>query len=419
MVGQVAGVQARAGDRQAAQATATSISRTGWGWMAAAKGFADAGDVDAALEFARKIDSKNDMMSQILQQNLERDDTLREVALRRAQRGDFKGALRAIREIGFSPMAARAYAAPAEAQARAGDTAEARRSFALALSAADQAQTNPYVSIMQLPAYDEIARSQWRAGDRTAALATFDKGLAAARRTPEGYHDCALAVHAADRAEAGDVAGALRILREVKEPRRMPAAPEVARMARGLAAAGQHERALEAAAMASGDWRVNAAAELGGVYLRKGDARRAAEIFERVIAAAEKTVPDRTGPIVLVQDMPQAVVRVQARDGDPAGAIRNAERLVRARPSDSDDIYGALATGQAEAGDSEAALRTVALIKGSSPQPEMWRALGRAEGRRGNVDAALARAPKVDNRRAALLMGLAEGLLDRSEGRRP
>jgi predicted Zn-dependent protease len=171
--------------------------------------------------------------------------------------------------------------------------------------------------------------------------------------------------------------------------------------------------------MASGDWRVNAGAELGGVYLRKGDATRAAEIFERVIAAAEKTVPDRTGPIVLVQDMPQAVVRVQARDGDPAGAIRNAERLVRARPSDSDDIYGALATGQAEAGDSEAALRTVALIKSYPPQPEMWRALGRAEGRRGNVDAALARAPQVDNRRAALLMGLAEGLLDRSEGRRP
>jgi hypothetical protein len=42
-------------------------------------------------------------------------DTLREIALRRAQRSDFKGALRAIREIGFSPMGARAYAALAEA----------------------------------------------------------------------------------------------------------------------------------------------------------------------------------------------------------------------------------------------------------------------------------------------------------------
>jgi tetratricopeptide (TPR) repeat protein len=419
MVGQVAGAQARAGDRQAALATATSISRTGWGWMAAAKGFADAGDVDAALEFADKIDSRDDMMSKIVQQNLERDDTLREVALRRTQRGDFKGTLRAIRAIGFSPIAARGYAALAEAQARAGDAAEARRSFALAASAADQAQPNPYVAIMQLPAWDDIAKSQWRAGDRTAALAAFDKGLAAARRTPDGYHDCAFAIHAADRAEVGDVAGALRILQEVKEPRRMPAAPEVARMARGLAEAGQHERALEAAAMASGDWRVNAGAELGGVYLRKGDARRAAEIFERVIAAAERTVPDRTGPVVLVQDMPQAVVRVQARDGDPTGALRSADRLVRARPRDSDDIYGALATGQAEAGDSEAALRTVALITGYPPQPEMWRALGRAAGRRGNVDAVLARAPEAQNRRAALLIGLAEGLVDRAEGIRP
>ena len=99
-----------------------------------------------------------------------------------------------------------------------------------------------------------------------------------------------------------------------------------------------------------------------------------------MIAAAEKTVPDRTGPVVLVQDMPQAVVRVQARGGDPAGALRSAERLVRARPSDSDDIYGALAIGQPEASDSEAALRTVALIKSYPPQPEMWRALGRAGG---------------------------------------
>ena len=76
MVGQVAGAPARAGDRQAALETATSL-RISWGWMAAAKGFADAGDVDSALEFARKIDSKNDLMSPILQVNLERDDTLR------------------------------------------------------------------------------------------------------------------------------------------------------------------------------------------------------------------------------------------------------------------------------------------------------------------------------------------------------
>jgi len=122
---------------------------------------------------------------------------------------------------------------------------------------------------------------------------------------------------------------------------------------------------------------------------------------------------------VLIQDMPQSVVRVQARDGDPTGALRSAERLVRARPRDSDDIYGALATGQAEAGDSEAALRTVALITSYPPQPEMWRALGRAEGRRGNVDAVLARGPEAQNRRAALLIGLAEGLVERAEGIRP
>jgi hypothetical protein len=93
----------------------------------------------------------------------------------------------------------------------------------------------------------------------------------------------------------------------------------------------------------------------------------------------------------------------EARDGDSAGALRTAERLVRSARNTltSDYIYGALATGQAEAGDSEAALRTVALINGYPPQPEMWRALGRAEGRRGNVDAVLARGPQGGNRLAA------------------
>jgi hypothetical protein len=71
---------------------------------------------------------------------------------------------------------------------------------------------------MQLPAYDDIGKSQRRAGDRTAALAAFDKGLADARRTPEGYRDCAFALNAADRTEVGDVAGALRALKEVREP---------------------------------------------------------------------------------------------------------------------------------------------------------------------------------------------------------
>ena len=412
MVAEVAGAQARAGDRQAALATAAAV-RISWGWTAAAKGFADAGDVDAALDFAQRIVG-DDMLSKVLQVNLEREDTLREIALRRARRGDVKGALRAIREIGFAPMAAHAYAALAEAQARAGDKAEARRTLVLAESAAGQAQPNPLALIWQSPAYDEIGKVHWRFGDRTAALAAFDKGLTVARLTPEGGRDCRIAFNAADRAEAGDVAGALRVLQEVLEPRQMPTAVEVARAGRGLAEAGQHDRALAFTAMASDDPRVNAGAELGGVYLRKGDAARAAQIFERVIAAAEKSHP------LIAQE----VVRVQARDGDPAGALRAAARLVRPTRNVKNDltndyIYGALATGQAEAGDAEAAWRTVALIAGYPPQPEMWRALGRVEGRRGKVDAALARAPSHERRRAALMIGLAEGLVERADGRQP
>lgn len=120
----------------------------------------------------------------------------------------------------------------------------------------------------------------------------------------------------------------------------------------------------------------------------KGDAARAAQIFERVIAAAEKSTPSSR----------------RRSYGSKRGTVT--------RP-------GALATGQAEAGDAEAAWRTVALIAGYPPQPETWRALGRVEGRRGNVDAALARAPSHERRRAALMIGLAEGPVERADGRQP
>src|SRR5262249_3393651 len=229
---------------------------------------------------------------------------------------------------------------------------------ALAESAGGQGQPHPLVAIWQAPAHDDIGKVYWRIGNRTSAIAAFDKGLAAARLTPDAARDCRIAFNAADRAEAGDVAGALRVLQEVREPGQMPTAVETARAGRGLAEAGQHDQALEYTRMASHDPRVNAAALLGEVYLRKGDAMRAAWLFERVIATAEKS----SFPVLA-----EEVVRVQAKGGDQAGALRSTARLVQ--PSgprndlNNDYIYGALATGQVEAGDSEAAWRTIALIK--------------------------------------------------------
>jgi tetratricopeptide (TPR) repeat protein len=424
VLAEVAGAQARAGDRQAALATATALGIT-WGWKAAAKGFADAGDLGAALEFAGKIVDGKDVLNQAAGVNLEREDTLREIALRRAQRGDVNGALRAIREIGFSPMAARAYAALAEAQARAGDAAGARRTLALAESTAGQAQPNPVAAIWQSPAYDDIGKAWWHLGDRTAALKAFDRGLGAARSTPDGYRDGAIAFNAADRAETGDVAGALRVLKEVREPHQPPAASEVARLSRALAAAGQHDRAMELAAIAANDRRSNAFAEIGEAYFRKGDKAHAAQAFSRAIAAAEKQ-SDTLLLSASIRDVALLeVARSQARAGDREGALRTAARIPRRGPKANDEmtddyLYDALATGQIEAGDVEGAWRTIALVKGYPPQPEMWRALGRAEGRGGNVDAVLARAPSSsERRRAAFLTGLAEGLVERAESRHP
>src|SRR4029453_11242433 len=112
---------------------------------------------------------------------------------------------------------------------------------------------------------------------------------------------------------------------------------------------------------------------------RDGDSAGALRTAERLAPAPRHTLP---------RDHIYRAGATRRRGADSAGALRPAERLVRSARNTltSDYIYGALATGQAEAGDSEAALRTVALINGYPPQPEMWRALGRAEGRRGNGD---------------------------------
>jgi len=361
--------------------------------------------------------------------NVERDFAMQQIALRSARRRDFKGATRAIGKIGQPAITAGAYAGLAEAQARAGDQAAARQSFSRAESAASRAHLTLMREAGRAYAYKEIGKAHGRLGDRAAAIAAFDKGLASARKIDgESMRDNVIADNAAARAEAGDFDGALRALQEVNDwfELRKARVPIPVAIVRTLAEAGQHERAMAAAAaIRYDDMRALGFAAIGAVEFRRGNTARATQAFERAVEEAKKRPGDRLGSSFSDRDSTLLrVAEAQARAGDEAGALRTAAHVVRHSPNAdryiTDAVYSALATGQAEAGDAEAALRTVALVKAYTPHREMWRALGVVAGRRGEVDTVLARGPEESGRRAALLLGLAEGLIARAEEtRRP
>lgn len=422
LVAKIAGAQAAAGDRQAALATAAGIGNSGW--KAVAEGLADAGDVSAALDAAGKI-ATHSTQERMLLGNGGRDDALREIARRSARRGDFKGAVRAMDKIVHPMFLAGALADLGEAQASAGDTAAARRSFQVAALAAERSRLTVLGALARITAYEEIGKAQGRLGDRAAAIAAFDTALTAVPSLPkDNGRDNLLAAHASARAEAGDCDGARRALKAMGNPGQARRA-EVT-VVRCLTEAGLNDRASETAAGIFEDQtRADGFAAMGAVYARHGDAARAAAAFERAVEAAEKRPRnDGSGPFSFRDEALMGVVLAQALAGDRDGALRTADRMVlrNAATADyvNDAIYGRLATARAQAGDSEAALASVAQIRGFPPPPEMWRALGVTEGRRGNVDAVLPRGPaeRDEERRAEFLMGLAEGLMARAGGAR-
>jgi tetratricopeptide (TPR) repeat protein len=408
--------QVRAGDRASARAGAAQVGDLGW--SALAEAYAEAGDVTAALDAAARI--QGSAMERAIMDP--REVVVLEVVRRSAHRGGLTGATRAAAGVKQPALAAAAQAALAEAHARAGDRRGAAASFRAAAFAAERARfTPPLGAGGSAIGYSEIGKVHARLGDHAAAAAAFDRAQAAAGRVgSETWRDGLLADIGAARAVAGDFPGAARALRAVDylQDRRCLEAWVV--LARSQAEAGQHEAAMQTAAAVPHDvTRAVAFAAVARVYAARGDRARTAQAFERAVQAAEVRPADRALGISYRDEALIRVVEAYGLAGDEEGGLDLVLRIGGrgggpARELAGDELYDRLAQARASAGDPEAALAVIVQIRPGGTRVETWRAIGRAAGARDAVSRVLARGPADGYRRAMFLLGLAEGLLDRS-----
>jgi tetratricopeptide (TPR) repeat protein len=422
---EIAGAQARAGDRAAAEALARRVGNPGW--RAVADGLAAAGDVAHAVDAAGRIRPSGAVEQWVADVvgATGRDEALLRVVHRCAARRDFVGARFVLQKIAEPTARAEAEALVGEARAGAGHRQTAARHFRRAEWAAERLRAAPFGDRRRAQAYRAIGRAHGRLGETRVAARIFDRALGAALAIgQEVPRDRILGGLAVDRAQAGDVAGAVRTLEAMRDIR--PALAGWAAVARAQAERGEHAAARATAEKQGGGIEaIGVWVELGQAYRARGDVARAAEAFARAGTLADGR-PDETHVtwFTLRDEALLEVARQQARAGDREGALETGARVTRRRSHDDALIRDAVLEGwaawQAAAGDVEGALGTVAATAEYPPDPEVWRAIGRAAGRQGAVEAVLARLPPaVDATGRALgLLGLAEGLLERAE-RRP
>jgi tetratricopeptide (TPR) repeat protein len=419
---EIAGAQARAGDRAAAEALARQVGNLGW--RAVADGLAAAGDVAHAVDAAGRI-----RPSGALEQWVEtvvglsgRDEALVLIVRRCAERRDFVGARHVLAKIAEPTARAEAEATLGEARARARQRKTAEQHFRRAEWAVTPLHVAPFGHRRRAHAYRAIGRAHGRLGELRAAARSFDRALGAAMAIDaEAPRDRILGGLAVDRAQAGDLAGAVRTLEAMRDIR--PALAGWGAVARAQAERGDHA-AAEAIARRQGGGieELGIWVEIGRASRARGDLARAAEAFARAGALADAR-PDEPHVtwFTLRDEALLEVARQQARAGDQEGALETGARVTRRRPHDDALIRDAVLEGwaawQAATGAVEGALGTVAAIAEYPPDPEVWRAIGRAAGRQGAVEAVVARLPPPADatRRALGLLGLAEGLLERAE----
>src|SRR5262249_41901003 len=190
---------------------------------------------------------------------------------------------------------------------------------------------------------------------------------------------------------------------------------------RSLATGGEYDRAMTVARHRySETGRMSAFIEIAAVASRRGHADMAARAYEEAIAAAEQRPADRgINSLSFRDDALLELARAQARIGDVDAAHRTAARIVRQNERDdtyvSDAVLNSHVWALAKAGDFEAAIKAAGSARPYS-DPDAWRAIGVAAGRQGAADVVRSRRPVLRDpwRRAILLLGLAEGLLERA-----
>ncbi len=383
----IAVARARAGDRSGAQesfAQAIKVAQTirDEQWTHTyrdevlsdiALALAKAGNVEQAIELAKTIKGGW------------RDGALSDIAVAQAKAGDLPQALAMMQTITdtliIGPHHSVLMVAIAEAQARAGDRLEARKSFARAIKFANTiiGKESAWRLSEVAEALVHIAGAQARAGERAGAQESFTQAINVAQTiTDEFRRDMTLSDVAVARAKVGDVPQALAMMQTITDTliigphhsvlmvaiaeaqaragdrsgaqESFAQAIKIAQtmadegwrnqvlsdIALALAKAGNVEQAIELAKTMKGGWRDGALSDIALGQAEAGDIARA-----QMLA---KTIADKERQILIA-----GIAKAQIRAGDIEQALAFSQRLTDKEQQVR--LIADIADAQARAGD--------------------------------------------------------------------
>ncbi len=389
---------------------------------------AAAGDMAGARRAARGMAEHSAMRS-----------ALRSIAACQAQQGKFVAARKTAGDIGDPAATAAALAYIAGAQAMAGQ-------FPQALKAA-RVIDDPYHRVYALRC---IAEEQVAADKGKAALKGIAEAWQQAEELPDPFlrHE-ALVGLTRTRALAGDVDGAIQAAAAI--PQGTDVADARTGIAEALAKLGRLEEAfaqvdgiedgeLRTRSMLRVAWRLHSSSDPDGVRaainrsLEIGTALKDPAVKANVLTAiadaqsgmledrdaADKTLRKVTRAIAAVPknderrgSLISEVVFVRARYGDFAGAHRTAKNIDDIY--DRDDALETIASFQSFEGDIPGAFKTVKGIESQDTMVEALYGIALGQAKAGDVPAAeeLAAEQHSHYARARILLGAAEGILER------
>ena len=290
----IAKAQARAGDRPEAhksfaraikfvntiigKESAWRLSEVAEALVHIAEAQARAGDRAGAQEsFTQAIN-----VAQTITDEFRRDMTLSDIAVARAKVGDVPQALAMMQTITDTLIigphqSVLAMVAIAEAQARAGDRAGARESFAQAIKIA-QTMTDEGWRDQVL---SDIVEAQVRAGEDTAQALTLALAI-----TDEGWRDQALSDIALGQAEAGDIAWAQMLAKTIAD--KYSQIRILAGITKAHIRAGDIKQALAfSQTLTDKEQQVRLLADIAEAQARAGECAGAHESFTQALAAAQ------------------------------------------------------------------------------------------------------------------------------------
>jgi RNA polymerase sigma factor (sigma-70 family) len=428
LLGDMAGLQAQLGDREAAKrvferardtfaALPESQQPDAWSWMACA--LARAGSVDEAIAVALRIPKGQ-----------QRDNTIRQMASALARKRLEKEALRVAamveKEELKSWMGAWLLEELALAHATAGDIPEALRVVDRMKDPSSQVTAllgRIRLNLTYDYPFDQEALGiafEGKAAEAKKSLQRVADLIAAMPDTPPRTRELALTQLACAQARLGEFATAKKTAEKIKDETGKAIA--LATLVRHLAAAGRAKEAMaEIDPLPAGTTKLHALTHLGAGQAEGGDLKAARASFE----AAHLLIKQLPGD---GEQMGQALIlgTVRANSGDFKGAIQTAEAYF----PQNDLGYANIAYGQAQAGDFKGALATAAMLKNVGAlgrQPPWWkleslRATAAQQAKHGESKAALKWIDQLDSHlaRAYALMGLAEGTApsDRAAGKK-